>query len=92
MTKPLGYSETIYSGGVPIIVRVDAHTWTTDAGGNVIAACTHGADIWVPAIGVATPAPATSSQQSTSNTLLVVSIGLGAIVSALSIWEFFRKR
>src|SRR5580692_6632113 len=53
MTKPLGYSDTVYSGGVPIIVRVDAHTWSTDASGQVIAGCFHGADLFVPALQAA---------------------------------------
>jgi len=29
--KTLGYTETIYSGGVPLLLRVDPHTWSTDA-------------------------------------------------------------
>ena len=91
LTKPLGYSETIYSGGVPIIVRVDAHSWTTDATGNVVAACTHGADVWVPAIGVTIPAPV-PAQASSSNKFLAISIGIGAIASALSIYEYFKNR
>lgn len=90
LTKPLGYSETIYSGGVPLILRVDAHSWTTDASGNVIAACTHGADVWIPSFGTTTPVPASSSSQ--SNAFFIFSIGLGAVVSVLSIYEYFNRK
>ncbi len=96
MTKSLGYTETIYSGGVPLLLRVDAHTWTTDAQGNVVAGCDHGVDVFVPSptaiVPPSTQPPSTSSSGSSlTNTLLVASIGLGAIVSALSIYEFLRR-
>jgi hypothetical protein len=90
MTKALGYTETMYSGGVPLILRVDAHTWTTDSSGQVNPGCYHGVDVWVPAIGAAAPAPAT--QASTSNRFLAISIGIGAIASVLSIYEYFKNR
>jgi hypothetical protein len=90
MTKPLGYTQTMYSGGVPLILRVDAHTWTTDASGAVVAGCYHAVDVWIPIMGAAPIAAPSSS--STSNTLLAVSILLGGVVSALSIVEYFRGR
>ena len=89
MTKPLGYTQTIFSGGVPLIVRVDAHTWTTNTSGAEVGGCLHGADVFVPIIGAQPVAPSSSS---TSNTLLAVSILLGGVVSALSIVEYFRGR
>lgn len=91
MTKPLGYTETVYAGGVPLLLRVDPHTWTTDAQGNAVAGCLHGVGVYVPSPSSLPPAGATQSGQTTSNTLLVISIGLGAVVSALSIIEYFRK-
>jgi hypothetical protein len=91
MTKPLGYTQTIYSGGVPLILRVDAHTWTTDATtGAVVAGCYHAVDVWIPILGASQVAPPPSS--STNNTLLTISILLGGVVSAFSIYEYFRGR
>lgn len=91
MTKSLGYTETIYSGGVPLLLRVDAHTWTTDASGNAVAGCFHGVDVWVPSPnGAQSPTP--SQGFSTSGKLFALSLGLGVIVSALSIYEFVRRR
>lgn len=87
MTKPLGYTETIYSGGVPLLLRVDAHTWTTDSTGAEVGGCYHGCEVLIPTAGVSPPA----SGQGTSNTLFALSIGLGAIVSVLSIYEFMQK-
>jgi len=90
MTKPLGFTQTVYSGGVPLLLRVDPHTWTLDAQGNASPGCYHGVDVWIPA--PTTAPPATAAAQSTSNTLLVISIALGGVVSALSIIEYFRGR
>jgi hypothetical protein len=85
MSKPLGYSDTVYSGGVPIIVRVDAHTWTTDASGNAVEGCFHGADVWVPS-GGASPASSGSSS-STGNTLLTASLLVGLVATGLGLLD-----
>lgn len=87
LTKPLGYTSTVYVSGIPVLVRVDAHTWTTDASGNEVSGCYHGADVWIPAVNVTPPSPSNS----TTNTLLVASLGLGAAVSALTIYDFLRR-
>lgn len=89
LTKPLGYTSTVYVSGIPVLVRVDAHTWTTDSTGTTVAGCYHGADVWLPAVNVAAPS---SSNAATTNTLLLLSLGLGAAVSALTIWDFLRRR
>lgn len=86
-TKPLGYTDTVYSGGVPLLVRVDAHTWTTDAQGNVVAGCFHGADVFVPVV----QAPASASSTPTMGGLFLLSVGLGIVVSGISIYEWVKK-
>jgi len=93
MTKPLGYTETIYSGGVPLLLRVDPHTWSSDSSGNSIAGCFHGVDVWVPSATPTTPAtPASeSSFGGTAATLFALSLGLGAVVSAISIYEWLHR-
>jgi hypothetical protein len=85
-TKPLGYTDTVYSGGVPLLLRVDAHTWTTDASGNAVAGCLHGCDVWIPSAAM----QATASNSGT-NRLLTLSIILGGVVSIFSIYEFLKK-
>jgi len=89
MSKPLGYSDTIYSSGVPIVVRVDAHTWTTDASGNVVEGCFHGADVFVPVPGSSPATPASSSSPSAS--LFSLALVLGAIASSLAIVDHVRR-
>jgi hypothetical protein len=92
MSKALGYTETIYSGGVPLLLRVDAHTWSTDASGNPIAGCFHGVDVWVPTPGSTPPAVSTSSSSSPNSTLWALSLGLGVIVSGVTIFEYLRRK
>ena len=89
MTKPLGYTDTVYSGGVPLLVRVDAHPWTTDKSGNIVLGCFHGAEIWIPtSVAQATVQPPTQ----TGGGLLVASLVLGTIVSGLTIYDFVKRR
>ena len=88
LTKPLGYTQTVYSGGVPLLVRVDAHTWTSDTAGNPVGGCFHGADVFVPTPTVITSQPSGEN----SNGLIIASIALGAVVSVLTIWDFMRKK
>ncbi|SRR5579883_2612092 len=90
MSLPLGYSDTVYSGGVALIVRVDPHTWTTDAQGNVVPGCYHGATVYVPQPGQ----PATPSSGSSSpgpGTLFTLSLALGTVVSALTLYEWLNR-
>jgi hypothetical protein len=93
MTKPLGYTETIYSGGVSLILRVDPHTWTTDAKGNYVAGCFHGVSVYIPMPETASSSSGGSILPSndTITTLFMLSLGLGAIVSAISIYEAFHR-
>lgn len=90
MTLPLGYSDTVYSGGVPLIVRVDPHTWTTDAQGNVVPGCYHGATVYVPLPGQ--PAqPSSGSSSPGPGTLFTLSLILGTVVSGLSLYEWLHR-
>jgi len=91
MQLPLGYADTIYVNGIPLIVRVDPHPWTTDAEGNVIPGCYHGATVYTPTSpgqGVVPP----SSGGGTS-ALLTASILLGATASGIALIDrFFGRR
>lgn len=85
MQLPLGYADTIYVSGVPLIVRVDPHPWTTDAQGNVIPGCYHGATVYTPTSpgqGVTPP-----SSSSSGSTLLTISVLLGGAVSAFALLD-----
>lgn len=90
MTLPLGYADTVYSGGVPLIVRVDPHTWTTDAQGNVVPGCYHGATVYVPLVAPSPPTPSSSSSSS-AGALFTVSLLLGTVVSGLSLYEWLHR-
>ena len=88
--KTLGYTETIYSGGVPLLLRVDPHTWSTDAQGGAIPGCFKGFDVWIPTPGASPPTLATSSGPNPG--LWALSLGLGVIVSGFTIYEFIRRK
>ena len=60
MTKALGTTATIYSSGIPVIVRVDPHPFSYDAAGNVVPGCYHGATVYLPAVGLGVTPPASS--------------------------------
>ena len=91
MSKPLGFTSTVYSGGVAILLRVEPHTWTTNAAGDVVAGCFHGCGAYLPQPGTSPTSPPAQAGM-TGTGLLVASIGLGAVVSVLTIWDFFRRR
>jgi hypothetical protein len=89
MTKALGTTVTVYSSGVPVIVRVDPHPFSYDSAGNVVPGCYHGATVYVPAVGLGVTPPAPSS---TGGTLFTISLILGAAASAIAIIEHVRRR
>ncbi len=90
MTQQLGTQVTVYSSGVPVIVRVDPHPFTYDSQGNIVPGCYHGATVYAPILGgVTPPAPGSSS---VGGTLFTLSLVLGVAVSAISLIEYARKR
>jgi hypothetical protein len=93
MQLPLGYADTIYVNGIPLIVRVDPHTWTTDAQGNVIAGCYHGATVYTPTAPGQGVTPPNASGGGGSSALITASILLGATASAIALIDrFFGRR
>jgi hypothetical protein len=92
MQLPLGYADTIYVNGVPLIVRVDPHPWTTDAQGNVVPGCYHGATVYTPTSPGQGVTPPSSSSGGTS-ALFTASILLGATASVIALLDrFFGRR
>lgn len=89
MTKALGTTATIYSSGIPVIVRVDPHPFSYDAAGNVVPGCYHGATVYLPAVGLGVTPPTSSGA---GGTLFTISLILGAAASAIAIIEHVRRR
>jgi hypothetical protein len=81
MSFALGYAENFPIAGVTLILRVDPHTWTTGAGGQIVAGCFHGVTVYVPAPVHHIVAP--TSGQRTAMTKFVELLSLASLSASL---------
>jgi hypothetical protein len=70
--QPYGFMETVCVNGEPLIVRVDPHTWSHDAQGNLITGCFHGATVYRPTSKIPCAAGTPTPELATSRTVRVI--------------------
>jgi len=72
--QPYGFMETVCVGGEPLIVRVDPHTWSHDAQGNLITGCFHGATVYRPTSKIPCAANTPTAPEPASRTVRIIEL------------------
>jgi len=77
-TVPLGATESFPLPGVTVLIVCEPHAWSTDAAGNAVEGCFHGATVFLPTGAAPPAAPTAPSSLSTAvGVLTLVSLVAG---------------
>ena len=91
MALPLGYLDHVSSTvGQTLLFQVEPHQWTLDASGNQVPGCYHAVGLYVPVNAPTPVTPPVTTRGGAGGALFLVAVGLGAVVSGITLWEKLR--
>jgi hypothetical protein len=92
MSLPLGYQTSLaVAGKSAIIAQIEPHPWTHNAQGQVVQGCYHACGLYISTSSPVVPPAAATGGNSVGGILFAVAMGMGAVVSAISIWDYIRR-